>query len=109
MAMHWLMEGVQSGDSLVFLYSGHGLQQRNYTYNETDHHDENLCLLDFKTQGMIVDDELNATLVGHLPRGANLHAIIKACHSGTILDLPYFFCRMDLNVSLKIFSIKGNV
>ncbi|KAM3281931.1 metacaspase-1 [Capsicum chacoense] len=94
MAMHWLMQGVQSGDSLVFHYSGHGLQQRNYTYDEIDGYDETLCPLDFKTQGMIVDDELNATLVRPLPRGAKLHAIIDACHSGTMLDLP-FFCRMD--------------
>ncbi|KAL9422860.1 hypothetical protein AB3S75_035029 [Citrus x aurantiifolia] len=43
---------------------------------------------------MIVDDEINATLVRPLPSGAKLHAFIDACHSGTMLDLP-FLCRMD--------------
>ncbi|KAF3615899.1 Metacaspase-2 [Capsicum annuum] len=94
MAMYWLVQGCQAGDSLVFHYSGHGSQQRNYTGDEVDGFDETLCPLDFETQGMIVDDEINATLVRPLPRGAKLHAIIDACHSGTMLDLP-FLCRMD--------------
>nr|GLL21020.1 metacaspase-1-like [Ipomoea trifida] len=94
MAMHWLVVGCQPGDSLVFHYSGHGSQQRNYNGDEVDGYDETLCPLDFETQGMIVDDEINATLVRPIPRGAKLHAIIDACHSGTMLDLP-FLCRMD--------------
>lgn len=94
MAMYWLVQACQAGDSLVFHYSGHGAQQRNYTGDEVDGFDETLCPLDFETQGMIVDDEINATLVRPLPRGAKLHAIIDACHSGTMLDLP-FLCRMD--------------
>lgn len=96
MALCWLVQGCQSGDSLLFHYSGHGSQQRNYTGDEIDGFDETLCPLDFETQGMIVDDEINATIVKPLPRGVKLHAIIDACHSGTVLDLP-FLCRMDRN------------
>ncbi|KAL5973757.1 Metacaspase-1 [Asimina triloba] len=94
MAMFWLTQGCQPGDSLVFHYSGHGSRQMNYSGEEVDGYDETLCPLDFETQGMIVDDEINATLVRPLPPGAKLHAIIDACHSGTILDLP-FLCRMN--------------
>lgn len=94
MAMYWLVQGCQPGDSLVFHFSGHGSQQRNYTGDEIDGYDETLCPLDFETQGMIVDDEINATMVKPLPHGVRLHAIIDACHSGTMLDLP-FLCRMD--------------
>nr|GMD00561.1 metacaspase-1-like [Ipomoea batatas] len=94
MAMYWLVQGCQAGDSLVFHFSGHGSQQRNYTGDEVDGYDETLCPLDFEAQGMIVDDEINATIVRPLPRGAKLHAIIDACHSGTMLDLPYL-CRME--------------
>lgn len=43
---------------------------------------------------MIVDDEINATIVRPLPHGVKLHAVIDSCHSGTMLDLP-FLCRMD--------------
>ena len=39
--------------------------------------------------GMIVDDELNTFLVNPLPQGCRLHAIVDACHSGSVLDLPY--------------------
>ncbi|KAM3682854.1 hypothetical protein ACJW31_12G102600 [Castanea mollissima] len=94
MALYWLVQGCQPGDSLVFHYSGHGSQQRNYTGDEIDGYDETLCPLDFQTRGMIVDDEINETIVRPLPPGVKLHAIIDACHSGTVLDLP-FLCRMD--------------
>ncbi|GLU20850.1 hypothetical protein SLE2022_370280 [Rubroshorea leprosula] len=96
MALYWLVQGCQPGDSLVFHYSGHGSQQRNYTGDEVDGYDETLCPSDFETQGMIVDDEINAAIVRPLPYGVKLHAIIDACHSGTVLDLP-FLCRMDRN------------
>ncbi|CAL4915626.1 unnamed protein product [Urochloa decumbens] len=94
MAMYWLVQGCQPGDSLVFHYSGHGAQQRNYSGDEVDGFDETLCPLDFETQGMIVDDEINAAIVRPLPHGVKLHALIDACHSGTALDLP-FLCRMN--------------
>lgn len=93
MALYWLVQGCQPGDSLVFHYSGHGSRQRNYNGDEVDGYDETLCPLDFETQGMIVDDEINATIVRPLPHGVKLHAIVDACHSGTVLDLP-FLCRM---------------
>ncbi|XP_073026543.1 metacaspase-1 [Primulina eburnea] len=94
MALYWLLQGCQPGDSLVFHYSGHGSRQRNYNGDEVDGYDETLCPLDFETQGMIVDDEINASIVRPLPHGVKLHAIIDACHSGTVLDLP-FLCRMN--------------
>ncbi|KAI4369310.1 hypothetical protein MLD38_017765 [Melastoma candidum] len=93
MALYWLVQGCQPGDSLVFHYSGHGSRQRNYTGDEIDGYDETLCPLDFEAQGMIVDDEINAMIVRPLNHGVKLHAIIDACHSGTVLDLPYL-CRM---------------
>ncbi len=44
---------------------------------------------DYKQAGQIVDDELNAMLVRPLPQGVVMHAVVDACHSGTVLDLPY--------------------
>ncbi|KAK4792508.1 hypothetical protein SAY86_022943 [Trapa natans] len=93
-AMRWLVQGCQPGDSLVFHFSGHGSQKRNLTGDEIDGFDETLCPVDYKTHGQIVDDEINDIIVRPLPPGAKLHAIIDACHSGTVLDLP-FLCRMD--------------
>ena len=34
-----------------------------------------------------MDDDLNSILVNPLPPGVRLHAIIDACHSGSMLDL----------------------
>ncbi|KAF8412486.1 hypothetical protein HHK36_000451 [Tetracentron sinense] len=94
MAMYWLIQGCQPGDSLVFHFSGHGSQQRNYNGGEADGYDETLSPLDFETEGVITDEEINATIVQPLPHGVKLHAIIDACRSGTVLNLP-FFCRMN--------------
>ncbi|KAG5223304.1 metacaspase [Salix suchowensis] len=96
LALSWLVQGCQPGDSLVFHFSGHGSQKKDYDGDELDGYDETLCPTDFETQGMIVDDEINAVIVKPLPHGVKLHAIIDACHSGTVLDLP-FLCRMDRN------------
>lgn len=93
-ALRWLIQGCQSGDSLIFHYSGHGSQQLDFVGDEVDGYDETLWPVDHQSEGTILDDEINATIVRPLPRGAKLHAIIDTCHSGTILDLP-FVCRMD--------------
>ena len=108
MALYWLVQGCQPGDSLVFHYSGHGSQQKNYTGDEVDGYDETLCPSDFESQGMIVDDEINATIVRPLPQGVKLHAIVDACHSGTVLDLP-FLCRMDRLVFYCVSCSKFNI
>lgn len=94
MAMKWLVIGCEAGDSLVFHFSGHGVQKPDTDGDEVDGYDEALCPLDFETNGMIVDDEINDTLVRPLPPGAKLHALVDSCHSGTILDLPYL-CRFN--------------
>ena len=94
MAMYWLVQGCKAGDSLVFHFSGHGAQQRNRDGGEVDGFDETILPMDFQTQGMIVDDVINESLIRPLPNGVRLHAVVDACHSGTVLDLP-FFCRMN--------------
>ncbi|XP_002525861.3 metacaspase-1-like [Ricinus communis] len=94
LALRWLVQGCQAGDSLVFHFSGHGSQVPDSDMDEIDGFDETLCPLDYETEGMIVDDEINETIVRPLPKGATLHAIIDSCYSGTILDLP-FVCKMN--------------
>ncbi|XP_064993161.1 metacaspase-1-like isoform X2 [Musa acuminata AAA Group] len=93
-AMRWLVSGCVAGDSLVFHFSGHGVQRLDSSGDEMDGFDEALCPLDFESNGTIMDDEINDTLVRPLRRGVKLHALVDACHSGTILDLPYL-CRLS--------------
>ncbi|KAJ7968216.1 Metacaspase-1 [Quillaja saponaria] len=94
MALRWLVQGCQSGDSLVFHFSGHGSRVQDVNMDEIDGYDEALCPVDYESQGKIVDDEINDIIVRPLPRGAKLHAIFDTCYSGTVLDVPYI-CRMN--------------
>ncbi|RDX79109.1 Metacaspase-1, partial [Mucuna pruriens] len=86
-SLRWLVKDCQPGDSLVFYFSGHGLQQPDFEEDEIDGFDETLCPVDFLREGMIIDNEKNSTIVWPLKKGVTLHAIVDACHSGTILDL----------------------
>jgi hypothetical protein len=51
---------------------------------------QTICPLD----GEILDDEINNIIVRPLVHGVRLHAIIDACRSGTVLDLPYL-CKIN--------------
>ncbi|GLT97938.1 hypothetical protein SLE2022_154790 [Rubroshorea leprosula] len=89
----WLVGDNKPGDSLVFFYSGHGLQQPDFENDEHDGLDETICPSDFWKEGMIVDNDLNSILVYPLKNDVKLHAIFDSCHSGTILDLPHMYDR----------------
>lgn len=77
----------------MFYYSGHGLRQPDFDSDERDGFDETICPVDFMKEGMILDNYINATIVQPLPEGVTLHAIVDACHSGTILDLVHVYNR----------------
>lgn len=89
--LKWLVKDCKAGDSLVFYFSGHGLRQPDFDNDELDGFDETICPLDFKTAGVILDNEINDTIVRPLKPGVRLHAIVDSCHSGTILDLSYVY------------------
>ncbi|XP_023745820.1 metacaspase-1 [Lactuca sativa] len=93
-ALRWLVEGCQSGDSLMFYYAGHACQIPDEDGDEIDGYDEALCPLDYRVAGVILDDEINATIVAPLPHGVTLHSVIDTCFSGTVLDLP-FLCQIN--------------
>ena len=95
-ALWWLVDSATAGDSLVFHFSGHGVQKLESNGDEADGYDEALCPVDFEDPrgGVILDDKINTTIVRPLGRGVKLHAIMDTCHSGTILDLPYL-CRLS--------------
>ncbi|KKA27494.1 hypothetical protein TD95_001799 [Thielaviopsis punctulata] len=90
-AMRWLVSGAQPNDALFFHYSGHGGQAKDTDGDEEDGYDEVIYPVDFKTAGHIVDDEIHAALVSPLQPGVRLTAIVDACHSGSVLDLPYLY------------------
>lgn len=87
--LRWLVSDLREGDSLVFHYSGHGGSVRDVTGTERDGRSETLVPLDSQYAGQISDDMINQIIVRPLPTGVRLHAIIDACHSGTMLNLPF--------------------
>lgn len=89
--MQWLVEGAAAGDSLFFHYSGHGASVKDDDGDEADGKDECLCPVDLQTNGLLRDDEVFQYLVGPIPDGVLLTAVLDCCHSGTIFDLPYTF------------------
>ncbi|XP_076915541.1 metacaspase-1-like [Bidens hawaiensis] len=93
-ALQWLVQGCQPGDSLLFYYAGHACRVPDEHGDEVDGYDSALCPLDYRVAGVIIDDEINATLVAPLPHGVTLHTVVDTCFSGTLLDLP-FLCKIS--------------
>lgn len=69
-------------------YSGHGTSLEDDNGDETDGKEEALMPLDFRTNGLIRDDELGMLLRQVHPR-TDVILLVDACHSGSILDLPF--------------------
>jgi hypothetical protein len=107
MAMHWLVQGCSYGDSLVFQFSGMGAQVPDDDGDELDGMDEALCPMDSFHQGPILDDEINEAIVRPLVHGVTLHAVIDACHSATVLDLPYQCVVSKSVVNLESLHLHG--
>lgn len=69
-------------------YSGHGSFTFDHHGDEDDFLDETLVPLDYQESGMITDDDLyHRTRFLHPKTQAVF--LIDACHSGTMIDLPY--------------------
>lgn len=90
-AIRWLTADAARGDMLVCHYSGHGSQLRTLIPDsENDGLDETIVPVDYRTAGMIRDDELKRMLVDSLiDKNASLRAIFDCCHAGTGVDLQY--------------------
>ncbi|KAJ3124712.1 Rab GDP dissociation inhibitor alpha [Nowakowskiella sp. JEL0407] len=106
----WLVEGSKPGDSLYLHFSGHGSQQDDEDHDEQDGLDDTIVPMDYKTEGQIVDDDMNVNLVQSLPKGVKFHAFFDCCHSGTLLDLPYLYDHNgDLIHSPTNTKVKANL
>ncbi|ANQ09340.1 Metacaspase-like protein [Plasmodium coatneyi] len=88
-ALTWLTKDNEPGDVFFFLYSGHGSQQKDYTYLEDDGYNETILPCDHKTEGQIIDDELHRFLVQPLNDGVKLIAVMDCCNAGSCIDLAY--------------------
>ncbi|KAI5820442.1 metacaspase-1 [Pyronema omphalodes] len=107
--MHWLVKDAGVNDSLFFYYSGHGERIVDFGGDEVDGFDECLSIDD---NARLVDDEIHEVLVKPLKPGVRLTALVNACHSGSILDLPYMYspaCERHLTAAKDYGEYPGTV
>ncbi|CAN6687205.1 unnamed protein product [Malus baccata var. baccata] len=62
-SLKWLVEDCQRGDSLVFYFLGHGLRQSDFKDDELDGFDETICPVDFMKERIVLDNDINETIV----------------------------------------------
>jgi metacaspase-1 len=98
-ALQWLINDVKYGDNLFFHYSGHGSHIHDIEGDEDNGRDETLCPLDYKKNGLIIDDWLRENIVNKIPEGVKLFCIFDCCHSESLMDLHYTYniCRKYYN------------
>lgn len=74
--------------TLFFQFSGHGTQIPDKNGDEADGQDE--CLYSVGNT-LILDDDIQKR-VAAIPKGTTVFMVIDACHSGSMIDLPF---RLD--------------
>lgn len=95
----WLCSNIEPGDTLAFVFAGHGCQVRSQ-FNSAGEVDEALVPADFDALDadgnpqLVFDDELHA-LFARLPAGSFVTVILDCCHGGQMLDVP---CMLDTSV-----------
>ncbi|KAG0045104.1 Ca(2+)-dependent cysteine protease [Gryganskiella cystojenkinii] len=95
--MKWLVKDAEPQDSLFFHYA---------VGDEADGYDEIIYPCDYLRSGIISDDEMYDILVKELPAGVQLTALVDACHSGTMLDLPYVYNGDQITALEKVTRTK---
>jgi len=116
--MKWLVAGAAEDDALFFHFSGHGGSIEDEDGDEADGYDETILPGDFETAGIIIDDEIHATIVAPLPVGCRLTILFDCCRSGSGADLPYTYMQDGSLVShtskvqhmenIKFHSMRGD-
>ena len=105
-----LLSEAESGDLLVFGYSGHGSYTLDRNKDENTSYDQLIVPIDFNT---ILDDDLKTIIHDNLKQGVTLFAIFDSCFSGSVLDLRYqYFDSLNYDKyteNKRVTETKGNV
>lgn len=108
--LEWLVLDAQSGDTLLFHYSGHGSQIPCLNGSEPDGYEEIICPQDLNWKDkMIIDDDFNQ-IFSKVPAGVNLTCIFDCCHSGSglrTLENPFIENKTESKVLPTPEEIKG--
>jgi len=102
-------------DRVFISYSGHGSYARDKNNDERDGRDELLIPLDYRTNGVISDDQLNS-IFKKFPSNVQVFGIFDCCHSASVLDLRYRYIgskknyrenRSATNLASNIVTLSG--
>jgi len=86
--MQWLSKDAKPGDSLVFHYTSRG----GFTWSEDDDQDEQAIFpMDYKTAGLLLDDDLFKNLIKPLQEGVHLTCVVDGGSCAIPISLPYTF------------------
>jgi hypothetical protein len=112
--MQAMLQGMKSGDTFVFYYSGHGMQidpedREDGGTDGDEQHDEAFCFQDESGEAgdpsaCWIDDQVAVFFRNNLPQGVNLLIIADCCHSDSICD---FESHADLWAGISAVSISG--
>jgi len=100
-AMARLTLYAQPGDVNFLSFSGHGGNVVDTSGDEDDGFDETLIPVDFAENGQIVDDDILRDFVKPMKKGVHTVVLMDCCHSGTVLDLPYYFSTKDMQMHIE--------
>ena len=81
-------------NTMYFQYSGHGTQKHDLDGDEKDGLDEAL----YSVCGTIITDDEIKKKVKQVSKGKTMIMIVDACHSGSIVDLPYQMDNKNNNI-----------
>jgi len=105
-----LLSNSQSGDVLLFFYSGHGSYILDNNNNEKTGNDQLIVSCDLNG---IIDDELKNIIQTNLKKDVTLIALFDCCFSGSVLDLKYQYMdsldKNDFTENINETETIGNV
>ena len=98
------------GDSLFFLYSGHGTFSADLNGDELDGKDELIVPIDSTSiSNCIRDDEFNKIIQDNLKPDVKLFVLFDSCHSGSMLDLKYTYSDSVFTNNPNVLETVGQV
>ena len=79
-----MVKAAESGDFLIFHFSGHGSQIRDREGDElSDHMDELICPYDMDWEDGFITDDMFREILQQLKKGVKMEILLDSCHSGT--------------------------
>lgn len=104
-SLYNMVTTAESGDHVLFHFSGHGSQVRDDNGDEADGLDEIICPIDLNWRDRIIRDDDLKKIFDLAKEGVEITVILDCCHSGDGIDQPNKYSPVT-NTIRKIFKPK---